>query len=322
MSLKDIKAQDNAIAFLKNSIEGDKVSHAYMFVGPSGVGKKLAAVNFAKALNCLDLKDNDSCDKCAQCKKIDSGNHPDVLIFSPKKEDASLGIDKIRSVTKDIGLKPYEGRKKVYILESADSMTQEAQNALLKTLEEPVSDSVLILMAESVSSMFSTIQSRAKRIRFFPIPSVDVKNILKDTYKLDDGRAEILSRISSGELNRALKYNDEDFFEKRRRIIDAMKDGAVSDLDFDGFSKQDLRMALEVMLTWYRDVLVAKAGVDAAKALVNIDKMDLIYEQAKRSSYEALNSMINQVVLTGSFLDENANPKLAMGVLGINLMRQ
>lgn len=337
LSFQDVKGQDNAIGFLKNSIAGNKISHAYIFAGPSGIGKKLAAVNFAKALNCLGPADGgpcdastgsashpelvDGCDACAQCKKIEAFNHPDVLIFSPAKEESSLGIEKVRALTKDIGLKPYEGRKKVYILDNADSMTHEAQNALLKTLEEPPSDSVMILIAENANTLFPTIQSRAKKVKFFPLAAEEVKKILMEKYKLDKDNAEVLSRISSGELGKAIKYNAEGFFEKRKRIIDALRGGALLDSDLDGFSKPDLRLALDVMLTWYRDILIAKAGVDNRSVLVNADKADIIYGEAKLASFEWLNNIINQVILTGSFLDQNINPKLAMGVLGMNLTK-
>jgi DNA polymerase-3 subunit delta' len=322
VSFSGIKGQDSAIDFLKNSIRNDKVSHAYIFLGPSGVGKKLAAVNFAKALNCRDGRDGGSCDICSQCKKIEASNHPDVLIFSPLKEDSSFGIDKIRAVTKDIGLRPYEGRKKIYILDSADSMTQEAQNALLKTLEEPPSDSILILIVENINDVFATIQSRAKRVRFFPLGCEVIEEILVNNYKLEKEKARILSRISSGALGKALKLDAEGFFEKRDRIINELKDGAFPGPDFDGFSKPDLRLALEVMLTWYRDILIAKTGRGSRAALVNVDKFELIHNEAKRASFDGLNNIINQVILTGSFLEQNVNPKLAMGVLGINLMHR
>ncbi|MDO8525800.1 MAG: DNA polymerase III subunit delta' [Candidatus Omnitrophota bacterium] len=318
MSFKDIKGQDGAIEALKSSIRLNKISHAYMFIGPSGVGKKLAALNFAKALNCLGPKDEGSCDTCAQCKKIEAGNHPDVLISSPVKKDSSFGIDKIRAITKDVGLKPYEGRKKVYILEGASSMTHEAQNALLKTLEEPFSESILILIAESPGALFPTIQSRVQRVRFFPIAANEISKILVDRYKLDKEKAEVLSRISSGELDRALKFNDEDFFRKRAHILDSLKPGAFPGPDFEGLSKSDIRLVLDMMLTWYRDILVCKAACGRVE-LVNVDRADIIRGQAAGSDLGALDNIINQIILTGSFLEQNANPKLAMGVLGISI---
>lgn len=321
MSFREIKGQDSAIEFIGRSIAGGTVSHAYIFIGPPGVGKKLTAVNFAKALNCLAPKDGGPCDICAQCKKIDGSNHPDVFIVSPEKEDLRLGIDKIRGIIKDIGLKPYEGRRKVYILESAGAMTPEAQNSLLKTLEEPPSDAVLILIVESLNYILPTIQSRARKLRFFPLGADEIERILVDSYGVDRERAGMLSRISSGLLGRALKYKDEGFFDKRLRIIDGLRNESLFDSDFDGVSKADLKLCLDVMLTWYRDILVAKASRGAIKGLtlVNSDRHDAILAESRRLDFDRLNKIIEQIVLTGSFLEQNANPKLAMSVLGINL---
>lgn len=329
MSFKSVIGQGGAVNFLTDSISGKKVSHAYMFIGPGGVGKKMAALNFAKALNCLDPKgmlaggeNVDACDTCAQCRKIDAFGHPDVTVISPDKESSGLGIDKIRAITKDISLKPYEGRKKVYILDHADSMRHEAQNALLKTLEEPPSDSVIILIVENINYIFSTVQSRAKRVRFFPLPSEAIEKILVEKHGLDKDDAGILSRVSAGSPGRALIYKEEDFFGKRTRLINSLKHGSFLDSDVDRLSKTDLKVLLEVMLTWYRDILVAKAGGGGTPGLINADRCDDIHNEAGHFSFKALDNIITQIVLTGSFLEQNLNPKLAMGVLGINLMER
>lgn len=321
MSFREVVGQDGAIEFLKRSIAGDTVSHAYIFAGPPGVGKKLTAVNFAKALNCLNPKDGGPCDICSQCKKINSSNHPDVFIVRPEKEESSFSIDKVRGIIKDIGLKPYEGRRKVYILEAADSMMHAAQNSILKTLEEPPSDAVLILIVEGLNRVLPTIQSRARKVRFFPLGAAQVEKILVDSHGVDRKKAGILSRISSGLLGKALKYKDEGFFEKRLRIIDGLRNESFFDSDFDGTSKTDLKLCLDVMLTWYRDILVAKAsdGVCKNLTLVNVDRQDAILAESKRLGFDRLNKIIEQIVLTGSFLEQNANPKLAMSVLGIDL---
>jgi DNA polymerase-3 subunit delta' len=201
-------------------------------------------------------------------------------------------------------------------------MTQQAQNALLKTLEEPPSDSVLILIAENINAIFETILSRTKKVRFFSLPAGEVGKILEERYEIEKDKAGLLASISSGELGKAVKFNSEDFFAKRNRIINSLKSTATSDSDFDGFSKPDLKIALDVMLTWYRDVLVAKTGGDCRELLINIDKLDLIYDEAGKSTFDELNKIINQVILTSSFLDQNVNTKLAMGVLGVNLARR
>ncbi|MFA5142791.1 MAG: DNA polymerase III subunit delta' [Candidatus Omnitrophota bacterium] len=319
MSFRDIRGQDSATLFLRRSIESGRISHAYLFAGPSGVGRRLAALDFAKAVNCLDPKAGASCDICGQCRKIDASNHPDVIIFSPAKADASFGIERIRLLEREVGLKPYEGRRKVYILDSADAMTQEAQNALLKTLEEPPSESVLILITESPASLFPTIQSRAQSVRFFPLPPEVVGSILTDLHKVDKDRAGILSRVSSGSVGKALEYNTADFFNIRRRVIGSLSNGAFADQDLDGFSKPELRLILDMVLTWYRDILVTKAFADGSPELVNIDNLQPIREAARRTSFGELNNAIEQVILTGSLLDRNANPKLAMSVLGMRI---
>jgi hypothetical protein len=178
---------------------------------------------------------------------------------------------------------------------------------------------VIILIAEKAGALFSTIQSRAKRVNFFPLAPEEIGRILTDRYKLDGKRADLLSRISSGSVDKALRYNEENFFAKRGRIIDGLSSGTLPDADLDGLSKPDLRLVLDVILTWYRDVLVTKAFGLARPRLVNIDKAEAIRDGAKRLSFDGLENMINQVILTGSFLEENINPKLAMGMLGINL---
>ena len=317
MSFKDIKGQSEAIAFLKSSIENNKIAHAYIFLGPGGIGKKMTALNFAKALNCSADVAKKPCDGCVSCKKIDGRNHPDVFLLKPEKEGASIGIDRIRALIRDIGLKPYEANKKVYIIDDADAMTQEASNALLKTLEEPPSGSVIILVTENTNLLLPTIVSRSQGVRFFSLGVDEVKNILMKDYKLDGRMAQVLSHISSGRLGSAIKYKDGDFFDKRSRIIKGLIDNTLFDSDFDGLSKGDLKLYLDIMLTWYRDVLVAKVGDTSPEALINIDEKDAVSDQARRLDFGHLDSIIKQIISTGLFLEQNANPKLAMSMLAL-----
>ncbi len=319
MSFKDIRGQDKAVLFLKNSIANNRVAHAYIFLGPSGVGKKYSALNFAKALNCQAEEAERPCDQCVFCRKIDSGIHPDVFLVAPEKEGASTGIDRVREVIRSIGLKPYEARYKVYIIDDAGSMTADAENALLKTLEEPPPESVLILIAESAQDLFSTIISRSQVVRFSALTIDEVKGILTEVYKVDEPRAHILARLFSGSLGEALKHKDANFFEKRSRIIDGLLNKTLFDSDFEGISRQELKLYLDIMLTWYRDMLIAKTGFAQRSALVNVDKEDLISSQAKSRDFGYIDSVIRQIILTTSFLDQNANQKLAMNVLGVKI---
>lgn len=319
MSFESLKGQDSALLFLKRSLETKRVAHAYIFAGPSGVGKKLTALNFAKALNCKSGLPDRPCDTCASCKKIDSSNHPDVSILKPerkeKKDALSIRIERIRELIKSIGMRPYEGRFKIYIIDDAELMTQEAANALLKTLEEPPPESVLILLTKNPRLVPRTIQSRSQAVKFFPLKADDVKEILVKVHKMDDARAHISSRLSSGSLGEALKFKDEAFFDKRCGLIDGLLNSKFFDSDFEAVSKEDLKLYLALMLSWYRDILITKAGMEDS-AIVNLDKKDAIAEEAKRMNMDYLENAIKEIIQTNSYLDQNANMKLAMGVLG------
>jgi DNA polymerase III, gamma/tau subunits len=332
VSFKDIKGQDKAVSFLRGLIKSGRIGHAYIFNGPSGVGKKLTAINLAKAANCialapaksadsalsLDVRSDliDACGECISCRKIDSFNHPDVFLLKPEKEGASLKIDSIRAMIRDIGLKPYEGRKKFYVIDEAGSLTEEASNALLKTLEEPPSDSVLILIVESLSSLLPTIVSRAQAIKFFPLGINEVKELLVNNHAVDGPRAHILSHLSSGRLGEALKYKDESFFARRGKVISALASGAFFESDFDKLSKTELRANLDIMLTWYRDILVTKAAGQDQTEIMNIDVVDVIMKEAKRMAFGKIEKAVKQIIATYSYIEQNANPKLAMAALG------
>jgi len=320
VSFRDIRGQDSAVNFLKRTLESDRAAHAYIFTGPAGVGKSLTAVNFAKALDCVCESGEKPCDACPSCRKIDALNHPDVFLLKPEKEGSSIGIDKVRGVIKNIGLKPYEAKKKVYIIDGAASLTEEAQNAFLKTLEEPPSDSVIIFIAESPGDLFPTIESRSQVLKFYPLKADDISQVLSKVYKLDIDRALFLSRIANGSLALALKLNEEKFFERRSAVLKGLVDGSFFDSDFKDLTRSAAKSYLDMMLTWYRDVLVAKAAAGSGGSLlVNADKADVIEKEAASLDFSFLDDIIKQIMLTGSFLEHNVNLKLAMSVLGANI---
>lgn len=317
MSFKDIKGQDEAVSFLKKSLENKRIPHAYIFLGPKGIGKKLAALNFAKALNCQAETTDKPCDMCASCRKIDNSNHPDVFLLKTASNTSSVKIGSIRELIRSVVLKPYEAKKKVYIIDDAGAMTQEASNAILKTLEEPPSDSILILIADKINTLLPTIISRAQIIRFFPLKVDEIKDILVNVYKIDSAKAHVISHLSSGRLGDALRYKDEDFFEKRSWIIKGLIDRTFFDFDFDDLSKEELKLYLDIMLTWYRDILITKAGAKDPSALINIDKQDALVAEARHTSFDYLDRVMKQIFSTNSFLEQNVNPKLAMSVVGL-----
>ena len=316
MSFDDIKGQERAVSFLKNSIALQRIANAYIFCGSEGIGKRLAALNFAKAINCPRPIGESGCDSCPSCAKIASLNHPDVFLASPEKTGGSVKIDDIRAIIEDVGLKPYEAKKKVYIIDEANSLTEEAANALLKTLEEPSADATLILITESPAGLLPTIRSRCQVVKFFALDCAIVKEILMKDHGLDEVMAHVLANISCGRMSQALRFKDGDFFRKRESMINALSSDAFSDLDFDKTSKIDLKALLDIMLIWYRDIMVTKTG---DRGVVNIDKMDLISRASEKIGFDKLDNVIRRIISTQIYLDQNANPKLAMAALGLVL---
>ena len=318
MSFASLKGQHSAIGYLKASLENNRISHAYIFSGPDGAGKRIAAINFAKALNCDNVKSGEPCDQCHSCKKIDSSKHPDIHISGPAEEHGAVKIEDIRAVIKDAYLKPFEAKKKVYIIEAAQELKHEAANALLKTLEEPPADSVIILLTENIKALFHTIVSRSQVVRFFPLKLKEAEDILVKEYSFAENDAHILSHLSGGRIGLALKFKEDDVLTKRSLLIDRISSGLKDDFDFDDIPKDDIKMYLDMMLSWYRDILNMKAGL-GDNMLVNIDKRDIISDKSRALSFDYLMDTINNIVSTAMYIDGNANQKLAMSVLGMKI---
>ena len=318
MSFESLKGQDSVVSYLRASLRNNRISHAYIFSGPDGVGKRLAAINFAKALNCSSPVSGSSCDQCSSCKKIGSSKHPDIFTLKPKEEGASIKIEDVRALIKDVYLKPFEAEKKVYMIEGAEYMKHEAANALLKTLEEPPADSVIILLTENIKSLFHTIVSRCQVVKFFPLKLKEAEEILTKEYSLSQADAHTLSHLSGGRLGEALKFKEEDIFTKRSLLINKILSGSRADFDFDDISKEDVRVCLDMILAWYSDILNMKAGA-RDYMLVNIDKIDIISNEAGRLSFDHIEDIISSVISAIMHIDQNANQKLAMSVLGMKI---
>lgn len=195
-SFQQLIGQERAKTILRHSLERGRISHAYLFVGPSGTGKRTLALAFAAALNCL--ADQRPCGSCRNCRRIDEGNHPDVTVLEP--EGRSFKIDQIRQVQQLISLKPYEARSKIFILDGAEALTEQAANSLLKTLEEPPPYSVLILLADD-SALLPTITSRCTLVHFQPLPQETVEEYLRQRGIVE---AAEIAAASGGSIGKAL----------------------------------------------------------------------------------------------------------------------
>ncbi|MEK7868018.1 MAG: DNA polymerase III subunit delta', partial [Candidatus Omnitrophota bacterium] len=207
MSLKDIVGQDRAIRLLRSMIEKDEIDGSYLFFGPMGVGKRTLSIEFAKAINC-EKKGLDACEECISCGKIKSLNHPDLFIIQKEKESSFIKIDRIRDIIYQASLKPYEARKKIFIITEAEDMNEESQNALLKILEEPRENQVFILATSAVSGILPTVVSRCKAVKFNLLSQSQIQELLIKRHGFNEGEAVLFSHMALGSHGRAAAFKD------------------------------------------------------------------------------------------------------------------
>jgi len=229
MSYNDIKGQDFVVNFFKRAKSNNKLAQAYLFHGPFGVGKELVAKTFAKVLNCEKL-DNDSCDVCNSCMRIDKKEYPDVTWFYPEGASRSIKIEQVRNIQKFMSWKAFEGRFKVCIIVDAETLTIEAGNALLKILEEPPANAVFILISSLPETVLQTIKSRSQAIQFSNLNIDIVKKILCEKQDIAKEEIELLSYLSFGSVGRALELRDKDVSFRRKLILDVLAKGSFKDM--------------------------------------------------------------------------------------------
>ena len=220
MSFNDIVGQERAIKILTKSLKENKVFSSYIFAGNEGTGKKFTAIEFIKAVNCLNLNKNlESCENCQSCNEINKQYCPDLKIVEATKN--SIKIEQIREIRKDIELKPFKNRKKVYIIDKAEKMTLEASNCLLKTIEEPPYYAIIILICSKIDPILPTIVSRCQIVNFGLITSLRIKELLLNKINdLEKDKAEIISKLAQGSIGNAFKLlTDKEYFIRREIFL-------------------------------------------------------------------------------------------------------
>jgi DNA polymerase-3 subunit delta' len=318
MSFSAIQGQDRPVEIIKTYIENARIEGGYLFIGPEGVGKKMAALALAKALNCLEVK-ADACGRCASCLKIENGRHPDVHIISGG--EAQLKIEAIRQLQKDINLKAYEGAFKVYIIDNAHTLSAEAGNCLLKILEEPPQKSLIILVSDKPNLLFKTIISRCKILKFLPLKRAALEEILKKEYKLDVQFAHFLAYFSEGRLGQALKLKDGGILVKKNNLIDKFVLSPRPDME--GLAQQDkeeVRFSLNLLAAWFRDIYLLKAGLPQEE-MVNTDRREELTRSAKVFSFLDLETIFTNLSTALACLEKNVNTRLLLFNLRMELWK-
>jgi DNA polymerase-3 subunit delta' len=223
-----LRGHDRVVAELRRAASHGRLPHALLFVGPDGVGKRLAATRLAMALLCdrHDEADLEACGTCFSCKQIVAGSHPDVLMVAKPEEKHELPIDAIRKLVADLGLRPSRGSRRVAIVDDADDLSPEAANSFLKTLEEPPSGAVLILVGTSPDLQLDTIRSRCRVVRFDPLPASELAAVLLDRGLIADrAEADRLAALGEGSVGRALALAGAELVDFRRAMLDEVARG-------------------------------------------------------------------------------------------------
>lgn len=317
----DIIGQAQIKEQLQGAIRQDKVSHAYLLHGENRSGKEFIAKIFAQALQC-EQKGENPCGECHSCKQALSGVHPDIIFVTHEKPN-TIGVDDIRDgINNTVMIKPYSSRYKIYILQEAEKMTPQAQNALLKTIEEPPAYAVFILLTSSMEAMLPTIISRCVTLHMKPVQDEEMRKYLMRELKVPDYRAEICVAFARGNVGRAKALaSSEDFDKIRQDALSLLKNiydmeiveilEALKRIKEYGFDIQDY---LDIMSVWYRDVLLFKATHDM-NHLIFRDEIQSIKKVAQRSDYEGIEEVAKALDKAKSRLASNVNFELTMELL-------
>lgn len=323
-----VVGHESTVRALSRALDQGRTAHAYLFIGPKGVGKAHLALNLAQALNCTAMRK--PCGECAQCLRTMTLKHADVqMIDLPKAADGTerktIPIDDIRDMQQSAGLQPFEGGYKIFIIDGADALSGAAANRLLKTLEEPPAGVVLILLAVDEDSILETILSRCQTFRLRPIPRQKIETHLVAKLGIEPGRARLLSSLAGGSMGWALEAgHDEALLEERQAALEQIIALASQPLhermetaralaeDFTR-RREDIYAWLGLSSQLWRDVILIKGG--QAASVTNVDRRDALAALAEGSTLEEIARVLRAVATTGGHLRQNANPRLALDVL-------
>ena len=320
-----VVGHEEIISHLQNAIRLEKVSHAYIFSGERGTGKKLLASLFAMTLQCEE-HGIEPCMRCASCKKAMSKNHPDIINITHEKPN-SIGIEEIRGqLIDDVGIRPYSSPYKVYIINDAQKLTLQAQNALLKTIEEPPAYAIILLLTDNPDIFLPTITSRCVTLALKPVADNMVKTYLMDRMHIPDYQAEVDASFAQGNIGKAERAaTSAEFAELTQNALGILKSSkelqvyelidAIKDMSQE---KQNIYDYLDLFAMWFRDVLLFKATREI-DSLVFKQEINYIKERAQMSSYEGLEQIIDGIQTAEKRLRANVNFDLTMELLFLTI---
>ena len=325
MNFHNIYGHESLIGHLKTAILLNKVKHAYILHGEDESGKMMLAEAFAKMLLCEDVETKqsreDSCDRCRSCLQAESKNHPDIIYVTHEK--ASIGVEDIRlQLNNDIAIKPYSSEYKIYIIDEAEKMTEQAQNALLKTIEEPPEYAIILFLVNNISALLPTILSRCVQLNLRPVAKGTIKSLLMKKYQIPDYLADVSASFSGGNVGKAIQFATSDSFATMKGtvidLVNHIADMPVTTMmeNIKGLAEEKAKIGdyLDLLLLWYRDVLIYKATNDYDELMFAEDGRN-ITRYAKKLEYDQIETIMKAIDKAKVRLKANVNFDIAMEMM-------
>jgi DNA polymerase-3 subunit delta' len=326
----NIVGHEHAVDILRRTLAAKQVRHAYLFAGPQHIGKTLLAHRFAQTLLCTGGADScfaplDPCNACLSCRKVLHGNHPDIHVIAKPPDKQAILIEQIRMLQSDAARRTLEGRRNIFIIQDAHEMNLQAANCLLKTLEEPEADVVLLLTVPETGLLLPTILSRVQLITMQLLPATQIKSALVQQWEVEPEEADLIAALAAGRMGWAIQaVEDDEMLAERKEQLDLLtkvlsagkvqRFEIVQQLGTDG---EKIRSLLELWLLWWRDIVLA--ANDCLDLTVNVDRRDLLKAQAAKIGSSEAQRMIRTLLQTQETLDQNVNARLALEVLMLDM---
>jgi DNA polymerase-3 subunit delta' len=329
MGFEEIIGHEKQKSLLLSFLEHERMPHALLFSGQDGIGKKKTAVEFAKHILCEQGK---GCGACKACARIDRGTHPDFITLSRQEGEASIGIDlirgneekKIRGINQEVYEYPYEGKKRIIIIDGAEALTREAANALLKTLEEPPPFNAFFLITASEEELPHTIRSRCSRIFFTALRQEQLKRYFTESLLIDGPLAETLSSISFGSIGAGIFWLEKENLEMRKRLVEAITGKHKSFLNVTLLSERitknvaGVTIYLSFLLSLFRDIFVLNISHDSSM-IINRDIRDIL--ELERVDLRWIGESVKRIQETIRIMRYNVNKWLIFENLLLHIMR-
>ena len=320
-AFRDIIGQKQLVEHLQNAISSRKISHAYIINGERSSGKEFIANVFAQALQC-EAEGVEPCGECHSCKQAVSGNHPDIIRVTHEKPN-TIGVEDIRNkINNDIGIKPYSSPYKIYIMNEGEKMTVQAQNALLKTIEEPPAYAIILILTTNLDALLPTVLSRCVVLNMKPVADDLVKKYLMENLKIPEYKADVCVAFARGNVGKAKALAASEEFDNIKNeavtLLKYIREMEIGDIVLAirkiSEYKMEINDYLDILAVWYRDVLLFKATKDATH-LIFKDEIQYIRKIADQSTYEGIEIIIDALEKAKSRLQANVNFDLTMELL-------